>query len=521
MNHKRKHTKPKKQSSSSSKLKLKLKRALYDLFLPIDYPKSVNPGYIQYQAYDLIQGLSSYLRGVVTTTAILTAAGVGNSEATATSAAVQWAMKDGCGMIGGLIFSFFCSSYFDSHVKEFRLFADIMNDIGLFLDMLLPSLILMKYSSFFILGVSTFATLCRVMCGMAAGATKNCITQHFAKKGNTADLSAKEGTQETLVSLIGMVLGIALARYLQDMEESCKVLRLSPLSEPEPVGIAYVYDFFYRDGSFNATWFVFLFLTIVHVWSNYIGVKILKLKTLNRARCEMALEKVLLEIDIDIDINKGKNSMPTSTSTSTSTSTLIIAPHECCESLYKSWKNLTWGDNIRLGMPISIALQGISTKYAQTISTLYQHEGYIITIARKRSNLFINVALRTGYYNDMDNDNDNDNDKDNTVVNENESSVQLKAFLHAKILQRYLNTINRSASRNIVAKENEIVFMSILEQSKLCIDGLFPPKGKTVLDLLEDRGWNVETLHLDFVRCDFDIIDSVVEKEDGGDDHEE
>ena len=171
-------------------------------------------------------------------------------------------------------------------------------------------------------------------------------------------------------------------------------------------------------------------------------------------------------------------------------------------------------------MPVSTAMQGMSTAYAQTISTLYEHEGYIITIARKRSNLFINVALRCM---DSDNDNDNDNMNTSTVVNENESCVQLKSFLHAKILQRYLNlnTTRRSGSRNVVTKEDEIRFMSILEQSKACIDGLFPQKGKgkgkTVLDLLEDRGWNVETLHLNFVRCDFDIVENVVENKDGGD----
>ncbi len=63
---------------------------LKDLFLPVGYPDTVNNGreYIQYQFYDSLQGLCSYLRGVVCTSAVLTAAGVGDSEATALSAAV-------------------------------------------------------------------------------------------------------------------------------------------------------------------------------------------------------------------------------------------------------------------------------------------------------------------------------------------------------------------------------------------------------------------------------------------------
>ena len=68
-----------------------IKRILHvgaDVFLPIDWPHSVGPNYLQYQVYDSIQGLSSYLRGVVSTSAVLQAAGVGSSSADAMSAAV-------------------------------------------------------------------------------------------------------------------------------------------------------------------------------------------------------------------------------------------------------------------------------------------------------------------------------------------------------------------------------------------------------------------------------------------------
>lgn len=66
----------------------KVKRVLSDLFLPIDFPHSVEGSYLKYQFYDSLQGLCSYLRGVVSTSAVLTAAGVGNADATALSAAM-------------------------------------------------------------------------------------------------------------------------------------------------------------------------------------------------------------------------------------------------------------------------------------------------------------------------------------------------------------------------------------------------------------------------------------------------
>lgn len=151
-----------------------------DLFLPIGYPDSVAPGYLEYQFYDSLQGLCSYLRGVVSTSAVLTATGVGNAEATAISAAMTWAVRDGLGMIGGLLFSYFASPHFDAHVKEFRLLADVMNDVGLALDMALPILLTQSWfsaprhlfpaiwaympSSYLVL--TSISTLSKCVCGM-------------------------------------------------------------------------------------------------------------------------------------------------------------------------------------------------------------------------------------------------------------------------------------------------------------------------------------------------------------------
>jgi hypothetical protein len=44
---------------------------------------------------------------------------------------------------------------------------------------------------------------------VAAGSTKAAITAHLATQRNTADVQAKEGAQETLVTLCGMLLGVS------------------------------------------------------------------------------------------------------------------------------------------------------------------------------------------------------------------------------------------------------------------------------------------------------------------------
>lgn len=75
-------------------------------------------------------------------------------------------------MIGGLLFSYVASPLFDAHVKEFRLLADVLNDIGLTLDMALP--LLMSYEFPLFLGspylvLTSISTLCKVACGISAG----------------------------------------------------------------------------------------------------------------------------------------------------------------------------------------------------------------------------------------------------------------------------------------------------------------------------------------------------------------
>ena len=63
----------------------RLRQVGRDLFLPVGYPRSVAEGYLEYQFYDSLQGLCTYLRGVVSTSAVLVAAGVGDAEATGKS----------------------------------------------------------------------------------------------------------------------------------------------------------------------------------------------------------------------------------------------------------------------------------------------------------------------------------------------------------------------------------------------------------------------------------------------------
>lgn len=346
-----------------------------DLFLPLGYPQSVRPEYMSYQIYDSLQGLCSYLRGVVSTSALLTAAGVGDSEATALSAAMTWAMRDGLGMVGGLLFSYSTSSLFDSYVKEFRLFADIINDVGLTLDMIAPYVGHER-----VLYVTSMGTICKVMCGIAAGATKGSITQHFCLRGNMADLNAKEGTQETLVSLIGMLLGIALARYLHKLEQ--------------------------KDVALTATvsWTIFVILTLVHVWANYEGVKVLRLRTLNRERATLALDGVVEEL-------AARSATAISSDASVvETVNLIKTPEQVSESLWASIRTL-FPKGVKLGVQAKCIMEKMGTQtLTHALMNEFANDHYVLGVADNR----ICVALRVGA-----------TDRD-----------ELKAFLHSLTIKK-------------------------------------------------------------------------------------
>lgn len=72
-----------------------------------------------------------------------------------------------------------------------------------------------------------------------------------------ADLQCKEGSQETLVTLIGLVSGIYFAQI--------------------------------ANNKLTTIWTAFIALTLLHVYANYQGVRCLQLRTLNPTRTELLI----------------------------------------------------------------------------------------------------------------------------------------------------------------------------------------------------------------------------------------
>jgi len=230
--------------------------------LPINYEKSVRKEYLQYQYYDSIQGLCSYVRSVLTVRSLLIGAGVGNISKSATSAALAWAFKDGIGMIATLILAYTSARSFEVYVKEWRFLADVLNNIALTIDLANHFLIFFSKNEFHYALLLAVSSLFKCFCGLIAGATKARISNHFAMEGCLADVTTKESSQETVVALIGLILGGIITKY-------------------------------FGDSDIDAL-FIFFILTAIHFWANYKLTKTLVFDTLNPQRCWL-ITKYMIE----------------------------------------------------------------------------------------------------------------------------------------------------------------------------------------------------------------------------------
>ncbi|KAL5826261.1 hypothetical protein ACOSQ4_018058 [Xanthoceras sorbifolium] len=227
-------------------------RRVLQAFVPEGFPGSVTPDYVSFQVWDSLQGLSTYIRIMLSTQALLSAIGVGEKSATVIGATFQWFLRDLTGMLGGVLFTLYQGSNLDSNAKMWRLVADLMNDLGMLMDLLSP-----LFPSAFVF-VVCLGSLSRSFTGVASGATRAALTQHFALQNNAADISAKEGSQETMATMIGMALGMHLARITM--------------------------------GNALAIWFSFLSLTMFHMYANYKAVRCLALTSLNFERSSILLQ---------------------------------------------------------------------------------------------------------------------------------------------------------------------------------------------------------------------------------------
>ncbi|PNJ33698.1 RUS family member 1 isoform X2 [Pongo pygmaeus] len=228
---------------------------LQAVFLPQGFPDSVSPDYLPYQLWDSVQAFASSLSGSLATQAVLLGIGVGNAKATVSAATATWLVKDSTGMLGRIVFAWWKGSKLDCNAKQWRLFADILNDVAMFLEIMAP-----VYPICFTMTVST-SNLAKCIVSVAGGATRAALTVHQARRNNMADVSAKDSSQETLVNLVGLLVSLLMLPLVS----GCPGFSLG----------------------------CFFFLTALHIYANYRAVRALVMETLNEGRLRLVLKHYL------------------------------------------------------------------------------------------------------------------------------------------------------------------------------------------------------------------------------------
>ncbi|KAI0502871.1 vitamin B6 photo-protection and homoeostasis-domain-containing protein [Xylaria bambusicola] len=230
-------------------------REVLDVFLPAGYPHTVTPDYTPYQIYDSLQAFSSTIAGLLSSRAVLQGFGVGDAASSATGAVLLTVLQESTGRLATILFAHRLGQAIEPECKFYRFLADILNDSAMFLDVLSPALP----------GPAKVVALCmsgvlRALCGVSGGSAKASLSAHFARSGNLAELNAKDGSQETVISLLGMLVGSVFVRFVQS--------RL-------------------------AVWLWTATLVGLHLWTNYQAVRSVQMRTLNKQRATIIITEFL------------------------------------------------------------------------------------------------------------------------------------------------------------------------------------------------------------------------------------
>jgi len=228
------------------------------VFLPVGYPHSVSPDYLQYQILNALQAFCNSLAGMLSSRAVLQGFGVGDPTATPTRALLLTVLQDVFSRLTTILSAHFLGSSLYPEAKTYRLLADILNDTSVILDTISPLFASFSLPSLRV-GSLCLSAVFRSLCGISAGGSKAAITMHFATpvngKGDVGDLNAKDASKETVLALFGMLLGAIIVPYIT-----------TPWTT--------------YGGLFT--------LVALHLGINYFGVRGLVLRSLNRQRLTIA-----------------------------------------------------------------------------------------------------------------------------------------------------------------------------------------------------------------------------------------
>jgi hypothetical protein len=272
------------------------------------------------------------MTGVLATHAVLKGAGVGDAYATPLAATLTWLLKDATGMIGHIGFAYIQGGKFDSDSKKWRLFADVINDVAKFLD-LLPT-----HSAIGFTLTQCLSSIVKSCVGVAGGATRASVVQHQAKANNMADIQAKDGSQETLTSLVALICSLMVV----------------------PLVI----------GDMFRIWCTYFFFTMIHLYANYRGIRHLKIPFLNLSRLGITVDRFLRKDQR----NNSHNPSIDVTDVNDSEQVWFFIP-------------CSFSKRIKSGVSLSSHVK--SVKHLENLRNIFQNDKYILSLDKDNRQISI------------------------------------------------------------------------------------------------------------------------------------
>ncbi|KAI2919733.1 hypothetical protein CBS63078_2830 [Aspergillus niger] len=294
--------------------------------------------------------------------------------------------------------------------------------------------------------VLSTAGVLRALCGVAGGSSKASLSAHFSRWGNLAEVNAKDSSQETIISLIGMLVG------------SFVVSRVT---------------------NFSTTWICLLMLQALHLSLNYAAVRSVQMTSLNRQRANIVFS-TLLNTDPDLtrllhpEPSKQQQTPAQHSHQPPSWKTLTPAQVSKKEKIFETDGILRWSPTMkppqtlgycRIGIslhqflsstaPSSSTRSTTSSRSLRTpvpipqLTTLFNKEDYILYLtnssrsSRKNPTWHANILLK------------------NTTT----SQSQLKAWAHALLAARVLSTSSAATADSTSTSDQVETTMNVLERT--------------------------------------------------------
>ncbi len=179
------------------------------VYLPCGYPSSVTQDYLRFTQYRALQNLASAIMTVISTEALLFGLGLGKKVA-AGAAATNWVLKDGASHLAKILYGCFAGTKFDSDPKAWRVTADITEDIGMGLDVIVP-----LFPGQFLL-LASIASVLKGISAMTGTATRHVVYRSLAAPGqqNIGDIATKGESQGVTLKMLGLGAGIFISSQI-------------------------------------------------------------------------------------------------------------------------------------------------------------------------------------------------------------------------------------------------------------------------------------------------------------------